>query len=59
MIKIKLCGLKRLCDIDYVNELVPNILVLSLQRTARGMCSRKSRNVEKKLKKEIIPVVYL
>lgn len=57
MTKIKLCGLKRLCDIDYVNELVPEYIGFVFAKDSkRYVLPEKAETLRKKLKKEIVPV---
>ena len=57
MTKIKLCGLSRPCDIDYVNELLPEYIgFVFWQKSKRYVSPERARELRTKLRKEIIPV---
>lgn len=57
MTKIKLCGLSRPCDIDYVNELIPEYIgFVFWQKSKRYVSPERARELRDKLRKEIIPV---
>lgn len=57
MTKIKLCGLSRPCDIDYVNELIPEYIgFVFWQKSKRYVSPERARELRGNLRKEIIPV---
>jgi len=57
MTKIKLCGLKRPCDIEYVNELVPEYVGFVFAKSSRRYVSEsQAQLLRKQLKDGIIPV---
>lgn len=57
MTKIKLCGLKRQCDIEYVNELSPNYIgFVFANNSKRYVSPKEAERMRRQLKKEIIPV---
>ena len=57
MTKIKLCGLSRPCDIDYVNELLPEYIgFVFWQKSKRYVSPERARELRNMLRKEIIPV---
>lgn len=57
MTRIKLCGLSRDCDIDYVNELLPEYIgFVFWEKSKRFVSPERARELRSRLKKEIIPV---
>ena len=57
MTKIKLCGLRRECDITYVNELMPDYIgFIFAEKSKRFVSVKEAENLEKKLDERIIPV---
>lgn len=57
MTKIKLCGLKRSCDIEYANELAPEYIGFVFARNSRRyVLPEEAEVLRKQLKTSIIPV---
>lgn len=57
MTKIKLCGLRRACDIEYVNELVPEYIgFVFAPKSKRYVTPEEAKQLRKQLDKRIIPV---
>ena len=57
MTKIKLCGLKRECDIDYVNELMPDFVgFVFAVKSKRYVTFEQAEKLQSKLNDAIIPV---
>lgn len=57
MTKVKLCGLKRPCDIEYANELMPDFIGFVFASKSRRFVSYdEAENLRKKLNKDITPV---
>ncbi|MBQ9768050.1 MAG: tryptophan synthase subunit beta [Lachnospiraceae bacterium] len=57
MTKIKLCGLKRACDIQYANELLPDYVGFVFAKNSRRYVTpEQAELLRKQLRKEIIPV---
>ena len=57
MTKIKLCGLRRECDITYVNELMPDYIgFIFAEKSKRFVSVKEAEKLEKKLDERIIPV---
>lgn len=57
MTKVKLCGLKRPCDIEYANELMPDFIGFVFAFKSRRFVSYdKAENLRKKLNEDITPV---
>ncbi len=57
MTKIKLCGLKRVCDMEYANELAPEYIgFVFAKNSKRYVLPENARILRKQLNKEIIPV---
>ncbi|MDD2235120.1 MAG: phosphoribosylanthranilate isomerase [Desulfitobacteriaceae bacterium] len=55
--KIKICGLFRECDIDYVNEALPDFIGFVFAPGSRRQVSAdQAKNLRRKLKPEVIPV---
>lgn len=55
--QIKLCGLKRPCDIEYVNELMPEYIgFVFAKKSKRYVTPQTAKHLRSRLKKEIIPV---
>lgn len=53
MTKIKICGLKRLQDIDYVNELLPDFIGFVFAGTKRRITDEKAKELKAALNPEI------
>ena len=56
MTKIKICGLFRDCDIDYVNEAMPDYAGFVFAKSRRQITKEQAENFRKKLSPEIISV---
>lgn len=57
MTRIKLCGLRRACDIAYVNELVPEYVGFVFARSSkRYVTPEEAAGLRKQLNRGIIPV---
>ncbi|MDY3929799.1 MAG: phosphoribosylanthranilate isomerase [Clostridia bacterium] len=57
MTKVKLCGLTRICDIDYVNELMPDFVgFVFSEKSKRYVSFDKAEKLRERLKNSIIPV---
>lgn len=57
MTKIKLCGLRRECDIMYVNELLPDYIgFIFAEKSKRFVSVKEAEKLGKKLDERIIPV---
>lgn len=56
MTKIKICGLSRLCDIDYANELKPDYVGFVFAKSRRGITREHAITLRMNLNPEI-PVV--
>lgn len=57
MTKIKLCGLKRPCDIDYANELFPEYIgFVFAKKSKRYISPERAKELRKGLHPEITPV---
>lgn len=57
MTKIKLCGLSRPCDIEYVNELLPEYIgFVFWEKSKRYVTPERAKELRAKLRKEITPV---
>lgn len=57
MTKIKLCGLKRPCDIDYVNELMPEYIgFVFAKKSKRYVTPEEAGALRNRLKSGIVPV---
>ena len=56
MTKIKICGLRRFCDIDYVNELMPDYTgFVFAQNSKRYVTFKQAEKLRQKLNDGIIP----
>lgn len=53
MTKIKICGLKRLQDIEYVNELLPDFIGFVFAGTKRRITDEKAKELKAALNPEI------
>ena len=53
MTKIKICGLKRLQDIEYVNELLPDFIGFVFAGTKRRITDEKAKELKVALNPEI------
>ena len=56
MRKIKICGLFRDCDIDYVNQAMPDFIGFVFAKSRRQVSTAWAEAMRPKLKPEIIPV---
>lgn len=57
MTKIKLCGLRRECDIEYANELLPEYIgFIFAKKSKRYVEPETALALRKKLEREIVPV---
>lgn len=57
MTKIKLCGMKRSCDIDYVNELMPDYIgFVFAPKSKRYVTFDEAESLRKRLNSGITPV---
>ena len=53
MSKIKICGLSRKCDIDYVNELMPDYIGFVFAKSRRQIDRRKAEKLREMLNENI------
>lgn len=54
MTKIKMCGLKRNCDIDYVNEVLPEYAgFVFAEKSRRFVTQEEAENLRRRLREEI------
>ena len=56
MAKIKICGLFRSCDIDFVNEAEPDYIGFVFAKSPRQVSSSQAMNLRSQLKSGIVPV---
>lgn len=57
MTKIKLCGLRRVCDIEYANAVVPEYIgFVFAKNSKRYVAPEEAEALSKQLKESIIPV---
>ncbi|MCH5211952.1 MAG: phosphoribosylanthranilate isomerase [Oscillospiraceae bacterium] len=57
MTKIKLCGLRRSCDVDYVNKLLPDFIgFVFAPKSSRYVTFDEAQALREKLDNRIIPV---
>lgn len=56
MTKVKICGLFRKCDIDYVNEAVPDYIGFVFAKSPRQVSAETAKLLRSRLLPEIIPV---
>lgn len=57
MTKIKLCGLRRLCDIQYANELAPEFIgFVFAKKSKRYVSPDDAQELRRRLNKQIVPV---
>ena len=56
MTKIKICGLFRPCDIDFVNEAKPDFIGFVFAKSRRQVSPTLANELRKKLHPSIIPV---
>lgn len=57
MTKIKMCGLSRLCDIEYANEVKPEFIgFVFTEKSRRYVSPEKASELRQKLDSRIIPV---
>jgi len=57
MTKIKMCGLSRVCDIEYANEVLPEYIgFVFAEKSRRYVSSEKALGLRQKLDRNIIPV---
>lgn len=57
MTKIKMCGLSRLCDIEYANEVKPEFIgFVFAEKSRRYVSPEKASELRQKLDSSIIPV---
>lgn len=57
MTKVKLCGLRRACDIEYVNVLAPEYIgFIFAEKSKRYVTPDTAESLRKQLNKDIIPV---
>lgn len=57
MTKIKMCGLSRLCDIEYANEVKPEFIgFVFAEKSRRYVSPEKASELRQKLDSRIIPV---
>lgn len=56
--KIKICGLSRVCDIEYVNEAKPHFcgFIINVPKSIRNVSLERVKELEKNLDPDIIPV---
>ena len=58
MTRIKICGLTRPCDVDYVNRYVPDYcgFVINVPRSRRNVTPQRARELAARLNPGIVPV---
>ena len=57
MTRIKICGLRRECDIEYVNELMPDYIgYVFWEKSRRNVTPEQAAELTGKLEKTIVPV---
>ena len=56
MIKVKICGITRLCDIDAVNDVKPDYVGFVFANSRRQVTFEQVNELRKNLAKDIIPV---
>ncbi len=56
MTRIKICGLFRECDIDYVNEAGPDFIGFVFAESRRRVSAEKAAELRRRLEPSIIPV---
>lgn len=56
MSKIKICGIKRECDIDYINEAMPDYIGFVFAKSKRQVSHEVAARLCAKLDKSIIPI---
>ena len=56
MTRIKICGLFRDCDIDYVNEALPDYIGFVFAESRRQVSAEKAAEMRKRLEPSIVPV---
>lgn len=57
MTKIKICGLRRECDIEYANELMPDYIgYVFWEKSRRNVTPGQAAELTGKLEKKIVPV---
>ena len=58
MTRIKICGLTRPCDVDYVNTYLPDYcgFVINVPRSRRNVTPQRARELAARLKRGIVPV---
>jgi len=56
MIKVKICGITRLCDIDAVNDVKPDYVGFVFANSRRQVTFEQANELRKNLAKDIIPV---
>ncbi len=56
MTRVKICGLFRECDIDYVNEAVPDYIGFVFAKSRRQVSAETAKLLQSRLRPEIIPV---
>lgn len=56
MTKVKICGLFRECDIDFVNEAVPDYIGFVFAKSPRQVSAETAKLLRSRLRPDIIPV---
>jgi len=56
MTKIKICGLSRPCDIDFVNEANPDFIGFVFAKSRRQVSPELAKSLQKQLHPNIVPV---
>lgn len=56
MTKVKICGLFRECDIDFVNEAMPDYIGFVFAKSPRQVSAETAKLLRSRLRPEIIPV---
>lgn len=56
MTKVKICGLFRECDIDFVNKAVPDYIGFVFAKSPRQVSAETAKLLRSRLRPEIIPV---
>ncbi len=56
MTKVKICGLFRECDVDFVNEAVPDYIGFVFAKSPRQVSAETAKLLRSRLRPDIIPV---
>ncbi len=54
--KVKICGLTRACDIDYINEAEPDYIGFVFAKSKRQITEENALNLRNRMRENIIPI---